>query len=489
MTCISCQNKIERKLRNTAGIENADVSYEYGSAVIDYDVDLVSLRDITGVIEKLDYQVLTGSTRLEPNVSRVTGVLLIVISLYILLDRFGLLNLLVPNQLGDATMGYGMLFVIGLVTSIHCIAMCGGINLSQSISGLDSLIEKQSRFSAFVPTFLYNFGRVISYTLVGLALGFAGMLLGGGGEVGVSIVVQGILKLIAGVFMVIIGINMLGLFPILRKLQPRMPRGFARKANKTKARSKSPLIVGLLNGFMPCGPLQSIQIIALASANPLVGGISMMLFSLGTVPMMLGLGSIVSALGQKFTAKVMNTGAVLVVVLGLAMLSQGGNLSGFLPPALLFVVIIAFSLIGIVSSIQFRRATHHTVTLAVTIAISVVAVLSWNTIASLGVSAGTLGDVEIVDGKQIVRSELTPSTYPNITVQAGTPVKWIIDAPDGSINGCNNPIEIPEYGISNYSFEPGENVIEFTPIETGKFQYFCWMGMIYGSITVIDGEK
>ena len=54
----------------------------------------------------------------------------------------------------------------------------------------------------------------------------------------------------------------------------------------------------------------------------------MLAFSLGTVPLMLGLGSFVAMLGKRFSAKVMETGAVLVVVLGLAMLSQGGNLSG-----------------------------------------------------------------------------------------------------------------------------------------------------------------
>jgi hypothetical protein len=66
------------------------------------------------------------------------------------------------------------------------------------------------------------------------------------------------------------------------------------------------------------------------------------------------------------------------------------------------------------------------------------------------------------------------------------PVKWIIDAPDGSINGCNNRINIQEYGITNYSFKSGENIIEFTPDKTGRFQYSCWMGMIHGGITVLE---
>lgn len=100
------------------------------------------------------------------------------------------------------------------------------------------------------------------------------------------------------------------------------------KREPEKGRKQSAICDRSVNGMMPCGPLQSMQIVALASANPFAGALSMLAFSLGTVPLMLGLGSFVAMLGKRLSAKVMETGAVLVVVLGLAMLSQGGNLSG-----------------------------------------------------------------------------------------------------------------------------------------------------------------
>lgn len=488
MTCISCQNKIENKLRNTAGVKNIKVSYSAGTVDVAYDTDIISLKDITAIIKKLDYQVLTGSEKQESNVSQVAGILVMVVSLYVLLQQFGVLYLLVPSQLADTKMGYGMLFIIGLITSIHCIAMCGGINLSQCIPHKDTpVVVKQSRMDTFVPSVLYNLGRVISYTVIGFILGFVGLLFGGGGsDTGLPVVAQGILKLIAGLFMVIMGINMLGLFPSLRKLQPRMPKIFAREVGTEKARNKSPLIVGLLNGLMPCGPLQSMQIVALASGNPLAGGLSMLMFSLGTVPLMLGLGSIVSALGKKFTAKVMSVGAVLVVVLGLAMLSQGGSLSGFLPPDLLLPLILALCAVGIVSSIPFKKPTYKVVSTVAALGAAVIVLFSWSFLAGGGSPAGDSSGVKIVDGKQIVASTLSAGSYPNITVQVGTPVKWTINAPNGSINGCNNRINIQEYGITNYSFKQGDNVIEFTPDKTGKFSYSCWMGMIRGSIIVTE---
>lgn len=441
MTCVSCQNKIEGKLRNTAGVKTATVSYSAGTADVTYDTDIISLKNIIEAIEKLDYKVLTENGHPASNLGRTAGFLLLIASFYWLLEQFGLLNLLVPSQLADTRMGYGMLFIIGLVTSVHCVAMCGGINLSQCIPRGEAGGE-QSRSAAFIPTFLYNLGRVISYTVIGFLLGLVGMLIGGETSVGLPTMLQGILKLVAGMFMVIMGINMLGLFPWLQRFTPRMPRIFAQKVNAEKARSHSPLIVGLLNGLMPCGPLQSMQIVALASGNPFAGALSMFLFSLGTVPLMFGLGSIVSALGKKFTSRVMTVGAVLVVVLGLAMLAQGISLSGFSLPAL--------------------RPDSQTQT------------------------PGTADDsAKIEDGVQVINSTLAPGRYPNITVQEGIPVRWVIDAPEGSINGCNNRMLIQDYGIE-HSFKTGENIIEFTPNKTGTIRYSCWMGMIRGNITVTE---
>ena len=438
MTCISCQNKIQKKLQNTAGIKKVTVSYTAGTAEVTYDSAVISLKDIKRIIEKMDYTVLSNGAREGVDITHTISILVLIIFLYGLLQHIGILNRLAPGRLADTGIGYGMLFVIGLITSVHCIAMCGGINLSQSIPKKATVTG--NKFSPFLPSFLYNLGRVISYTFIGFILGLVGMVLGGTTETGLSSMFQGILKIIAGAIMVIMGINMLGLFPGLRRLTPRMPKFLAVTLGRKKIKSKQPPIVGLLNGFMPCGPLQSMQIVALASGNPLAGALSMLFFSLGTVPLMLGLGSIVAALGKKFTKTVMNVGAVLVVVLGLAMLSQGGSLSGF------------------------------------------------------AVAAGNNADKDSADsaatteeGVQVVESTLSAGRYPDITVKAGTPVRWIIDAPEDSITGCNYKMLAKDFGIE-YTFQTGENIIEFTPDEAGTYQYTCWMGMIRGNIFVVDED-
>lgn len=490
MTCINCQKKIERKLKKTTGIQTVTVSYQTGFADISYDSNIITQKGIKALIEKLGYEVLPETENPGADFARIVGMLTIIILLYVLLQQFEILNMLVPNQLADTKMGYGMLFIVGLITSVHCIAMCGGINLSQCIPHGENVSENDSSLAAFRPAFLYNLGRVISYTVIGFLLGLVGMLIGGGSGEGLSTVFQGILKIIAGIFMVIMGINMLGLFPWLRRFNLRMPKFLSVKIGRKKTTGRRPLVVGLLNGLMPCGPLQSMQIVALASGNPFAGGLSMLMFSLGTVPLMMGLGSLVSALGRKFSQKVMSVGAVLVVVLGLAMLSQGGSLSGLLFPNQLLALIIILCVIAVAASIPFRRSLYRIACIAAVCVIMIgggIVRNIRNSTVSLNEDETAAEGIEIVDGEQVVNSTLEVGSYPDITVQAGIPVKWVINAPAGSINGCNYKMLLKEYGIE-YEFQEGENIIEFTPVKSGTVQYTCWMGMIRGNIFVTDGE-
>lgn len=444
MTCVNCQNKIKQTLRRADGVQAVSVRYDTGTADVTYDADRLSLEDLTAMIQALDYQVLAEGAARAPDASRRVSLVVIILCLFLLLEKFGILNLLAPSQLADSAMSYGMLFVIGLVTSVHCVAMCGGINLSQCLPQADA--GQQSSRASLLPAFLYNLGRVLSYTAIGFLLGLVGLLLGGGGA-GPSPLLQGVLKLIAGVLMVIMGLNMLDLFPGLRRLTLRPPRFLAAKAGARKARHGRPFVVGLLNGLMPCGPLQSMQLVALAAGDPFSGALAMFLFSLRTVPLMLGLGSAVAALGRKFSQTIRTVGAVLVVVLGLAMLSQGWSLTGF----------SGLSCCGSLGAAVTKPAGDST------------------------------GQAVLEDGVQVVTSTLSSGQYPDITVQAGVPVRWIIDAPAGSINGCNYKMLLQAYDIT-YTFQEGENILEFTPTEPGTISYSCWMGMIRGTITVTGGS-
>ena len=446
MTCINCQNRIEKTLKSAVGVEDAQVRFNTGTAAVTYNASVITFNEIKAAIERLDYKVLEEKEKTP--VSEIIGTVVIILSLYVLLRGLGISTLTSAFPLAEAGMSYGMVFVIGLITSVHCLAMCGGINLSQCIPSAVVTPESGKRWQTLFPSTLYNAGRVISYTTLGAIVGALGSVITVSGRF------QGIVQLLAGGFMMIMGINMLGIFPALRRFNLGMPKIFARKIDEQKAGNRSPLCIGLLNGLMPCGPLQAMQLYALSTGSLVAGGISMFLFSMGTVPLMFGLGALSSALSKRFTHRVMTIGAILVTVMGMTMFTYGWGLSGF-----------SFDFID--------RA---------------VAALRPFTSNTTGTGEGAFTPV-IENGVQIVNSTLSGGRYPAITVQQGIPVKWTINAPQGSINGCNNRMIIREYGIE-YRFKPGENVIEFTPEGTGKFSYSCWMGMIRSSITVVaEGEN
>ena len=451
MTCINCQNRIKAGIAALDGVRRVSVDYKTGKAEIEYDENICSTDQIRTCVTSLGYQVVTRETRKKTLAWKTAIVLLITFILYVLLERFGILNLLVPSKLADQHMGYGMLFVIGLLTSVHCIAMCGGMNLSQCIpTGKKESGKKgsDSPWTMLKPAIFYNLGRVFSYTAIGFFLGLVGRVIGGGENAGLSTWIQGLIKIVAGVFMIIMGINLLGIFPWLRRFTLRMPGFLTRKIHKKKMENRKPLIVGILNGFMPCGPLQTMQIVALASGNPFAGACSMLMFSLGTVPLMLGLGSFVSMLGKRFSQKVMEVGALFVVVLGIAMMSQGVSLSGFSD--------------GMPWNLgKLQKSDGNAVMEAVS------------------------EPQTLEDGVQVINSTLSGGRYPDISVQAGIPVKWIIDVPKGSLNGCNYRMVVPAYGLT-HTFSEGENIIEFTPEEMGTISYTCWMGMIRGKILVTN---
>ena len=439
MTCINCQTRIWKALRSTPGITDTTVSYERSQAEFSYEPQQITLEEIGRLIEDLGYQVIPAGKFRRRHLLQAAEEIFVIALLFLGLQHWGILNRLAPDSLAETGMGYGMLFVIGLITSVHCIAMCGGINLSQTLLKRESGAEGISK-TMFWNTFAYNVGRVVSYTVIGGVLGALGGLAGIGDSLQTSSVFQGSLKLLAGIIMVVMGVNMLGIFPGLRKLRIRIPL----PGGKSLWKKRTPFFVGLCNGFMPCGPLQSMQIVALASGNALTGAFSMFCFSLGTVPLMLGFGSIFSALGKKFTRQILKIGAVLVVVMGLSMMAQGSALSG----------------------LESRSGER--------------------TAANERIQNDSQTDTAAEkDGVQYVSSTLRSGQYPDITVKAGEPVKWEIQAPEGSINGCNYKMILQDFSME-YTFENGKNTLEFTPEKAGTYTYTCWMGMITGTIYVTE---
>ncbi len=430
MTCSSCELKIENSLRKLEGVAAVTVSLARSEVKVEFDQKRIQLETIQTRIVKLGYEVgdpvqaKSAAGERFRSVNQLLGIGIILFALYLIIKSTVGFNF-IPQV--DQSMGYGMLFVIGLLTSLHCIAMCGGINLTQSIAGTTDPTE--SRFAKLRPSLLYNAGRVVSYTVVG---GIVGAL---GAVVSFSGTAKGLVAIVGGVFMVIMGLNMLGTFPWLQRLTIRMPKVFGNQIYNNNGKRGS-FIVGLLNGLMPCGPLQAMQLYALGTGSFWAGALSMFLFSIGTVPLMFGFGAVSTLLSRKFTHRMIKVSAVLVMVLGLVMLGRGLSLSGV-------------------------------------------------SIAAPGSIAQQNANVARIEGNvQVVTTTFTSGRYQPFVVQKGIPVRWIIKVSADDLNGCNNPVTVPQYNIQK-RLAPGENIIEFTPDREGTIAYTCWMGMISSYIKVV----
>lgn len=420
MTCTSCEKRIENSIKKINGVKNAKADYTKETLEIDYDSKLCNIEDIKKLIRKIGY-----STESSSNLSFI-GILIIIFVIFTIGLRTSGFDM--ESKLSNAS--YAFLFIVGIFTSIHCIGMCGGIMISQSLSFAK---ESKSKLESITPSLLYNLGRVLSYSILG------GLIGGIGSVFSLSITAKALIQIFAGLFMVIMGLNISG-FKLFRKFSIKIPNFLS----KYKRKFNSPFLVGFLNGFMPCGPLQTMQLFALGTGSALKGALSMFIFALGTVPLMLTFGAISGFLSKGYTKKLLKFSGVLIVVLGLIMSNRGLSLSGININPLNYVMASSF-----------------------------------NSNSSTNSSKAVLED-----GVQIINMTANNNGYsPNVFyVQKGVPVKWIINGE--SLNYCNNSIVVNSLNIQQ-KLKSGENIIEFTP--TAKdINFSCWMGMIRGVIKVVD---
>jgi len=228
-----------------------------------------------------------------------------------------------------------------------------------------------------------------------------------------------------------IGMNLLGIFSFSSFVSKLFASLYDRI--NPKGRKLSPFVVGLLNGFMPCGPLQGMQMYALSTGSFIIGSLSMFFFALGTFPLMFFLGALTSFLSKEFAGSMMKLSGIIVIFLSITMFSNGLTLTG--------------------NPFLNRNEKNFNV-------------------------------AELKENIQIVITEIEPNRYPPIVVQKGVPVRWIIKTREENLNSCNNAIVIPAYNIEK-KLQVGENIIEFTPTNEGNIYYSCWMGMISSTIKVV----
>lgn len=453
--CKSCKELIENEVDLLPGVKEISLDLKTYIAEINFDEKIISEYEIIKTIENLNYEVEEISRGVKNSIDKkssdlkinsniiVGGVLLIMIGLaYYVVSKLGAFELM--GRLNESQIGYPLIFLIGLLASFHCVGMCGGIVMAYTTRYCSSKGNKKS-FSW--PHLSYNLGRLLSYTLVGMLLG------GIGSFFAVNDLFIGLITLIAGLFMIAVGLSLITKHSILEKITGILPSSFARMFSNQlhTSRPRAPFVIGFLTGFMPCGPLQAMQIYSLASGSAINGGLSMAAYALGTVPLMFGFGNIISLFSQSRLRQVIKFSGIIVIILGLLTIYRSFG---------------SFGSFGMENQNHINSKAESEGVVPKT---------------SLNSNLNTTSNFNY----QIAKMDLTNQGYSpsTLTVKKGIPVKWVINA--NKTTGCTKEILFPAFDIKK-TIQSGENIIEFTPKAAGTYKFSCGMQMVWGKFIVTD---
>jgi sulfite exporter TauE/SafE/copper chaperone CopZ len=458
MHCASCEILIEKKIIKEDSVEMVDVSLAKGTVTIEYQADKkITPEYLNSIFGEDGYRfsanpfkkstkIATDSHCAMPDEQPSSPYASLFIAAafiigYIFLSKTGLSSLISVN----AQSSLPIFFLFGLLAGVSsCAALVGGIILSLSKQWLSSYSDSDSILNKAEPHFLFNIGRVAGYAGFGAVLGMAGNffrlspIVSAGLVIGVSLV------------MVLLGLQMVGV-KALRNFQIRLPKSITGKvADESNFKGRfAPLLMGALTFFLPCGFTITAQALALASGSPFQGAMIMGLFALGTVPGLLAIG----LSSVKFHSNPKSS-------------KQFSMVAGLL--------VLFFAAFNINSQL------------------SVLGVSNVNDLISApsAQTAQATGELPpMVNGKQVVKIDASSSGYvPNrLRMRANTPTRWEVTA--NNISGCTNAIMSRSLFDGQIDLVDGTtSVKEFTSPKPGVYKFSCWMGMVSGTVEVVDAS-
>jgi sulfite exporter TauE/SafE/copper chaperone CopZ len=459
MHCKACETLIDSAIGTLSGVGSARASLKDRSVTITSKKgkglqSLPSEKTVDAALKELDYEVgyeteeIVTSDKFTWLVVLGVGAVIALVAYLFSVLKFDPLDSLATLQFGAA----GFALVTGMVAGFStCAALIGGLLGSVSAKYSEAHPEL-SAGQKFVPHLAFNGGRVVGFAVFGGLIGWAGRALA------FAPAVTGTLSILAGLLMVVLGLQLTGLFPRL-SVGVSLPRFLTRRItggreDSSGAGSKyshaGAVALGALSFLLPCGFTQTMQLYAVSTASPVQGALIMGLFALGTTPGLLTIGGLTSAINPNKTELGMRLfqalGAV-VVAMALFTFSNGLALTGI--PARLTEL----------TSGQSPSAEG----------------------SSVAPSLGTTG----ADREQGINGEFALTytkdevlTGGNIQVKQGSKNKVTIHA-DVTAVGCMSAIMLP--GLTDDGaklLQQGKDVvIEFTASKKGTYNFTCAMGI------------
>jgi len=230
-------------------------------------------------------------------------------------------------------------FVTGVTTGgLSCLAVQGGLLASSLAHQIEQdylqnpLQGKKARDrvqpqrpNAALPILLFLSSKLVMYTLLGALFGWAGSFLT------FSPVTRAVLMIAIAIFMLGNGLRMLNVHPIFRYFSiepPKFITRYIRRTAKNGTELFTPLFLGALTVFIPCGVTQAMLATALGTGSALAGAMLLFAFTLGTSPVFFIVAYLTTELGARLEKFFMRFVAVVVLVLGLVTLNGALNLLG-----------------------------------------------------------------------------------------------------------------------------------------------------------------
>ncbi len=247
---------------------------------------------------------------------------LIFIIIFILLQKLGIINLITATEVS-----FGTAFFIGLIASVStCMAVIGGLVLSMSAN-----FAKEG--DKVKPQIMFHLSRLISFFILGGFIGILGSTfqLGGTGTF--------VLSFLVAIVLLILGFNLLDIFPWIKKIQPTIPSFIGRKIHNVKNLNHvlTPLLLGIVTFILPCGFTQAMQIYALSTGSFWTGSLIMFSFALGTLPVLALLSFSSLSIHKKAQSGIFfKTAGLIVIFFGLINLVNSLAIIGIIPPVFNF---------------------------------------------------------------------------------------------------------------------------------------------------------
>ncbi len=343
-------------------------------------------------------------------------------------------------------------FLTGLTTGgLSCMAVQGGLlasslagQLEQDIAQRTSQKKSAKRTSSSprpalaLPILAFLLAKLAAYTLLGALLGALGSLFE------LTPTLRAILLFGVGVFMLGNALRMLNVHPIFRYFSfepPQAVRRWLRRTSREDNRWFTPLMLGALTVFIPCGVTQTMMALAVGTGSAAQGAAILFAFTLGTSPVFFGLAYLATSLGARLEKHFNRVAAVLLIILGLVTVNSGLNLVG--------------------SPLSAEA-------------------LSRNALQALNPPAPG----QVADASNSLTLQVRDDGYfpAELSARAGEPVtlKLVTD----NTFSCSRAFLIPALKVQRLLPATGTEIVEIPPQQPGTTLHFtCSMGMFTGVIT------